>query len=513
MLLTMDQPAFRFVEMFPFKARYRLYAVSLLSTVFLTFYNQLVCPFLESRPFVEIMTNLVYVFIFQTALREVLFRTVKLDGSVNSLTRRFYRMIVLSWIITGLAAVGYHEFYYIDIYPNRVAFPHLWPTDYPWHSHLKVLSGYWFLGAGLLSQLELSLGERSIRSYVSAHPERHYGFTDRIANRITWGNFNYAFVPSVAVLIMVVRYAIQDRIIPVAITAEISYIGVVFVGTAIWAAVLYGRVLKEDTTRIVDAVQRIGTGDFDVRLLPTRQDELGRVAAGINEMADGLKQRERIRESFGHFVSPQVAERFISQYAQGKDMRSTGDRKTVAVLMCDLRNFSGISESMDPSDVARMLNTYFDHMVKAIESHGGLVDKFIGDAVMAVFGLLDDEEYPAHSAVRAALEIRTALEAANRENQAQGLPQLDNGIGIHFGEVIASYLGSSNRLEFTVIGSTVNIAARLEALAKPPNPPVIISEDVADRIKDSYTVFGGKLTKLKGVGEKKVYSIKEAVTN
>ncbi|HKK48175.1 MAG TPA: adenylate/guanylate cyclase domain-containing protein [Alkalispirochaeta sp.] len=507
----MDHSTFRFVDMVPIKARCGLYAISLVSTAFLTLYSQLVCPFLESRPFWEIMINLVYVFIFQTALREVLFRTVKLDGSVHSLTRKFYRMIVLSWIITGLVAVAYHEFYYIDIFPNRVAYPHLWPTDYPWHSHLKVLSGYWFLGAGLLSQLELSLGERSVRRYVSAHPERHYGFTDRIANRITWGNFNYAFVPSVAVLIMVVRYAFQDRIIPVAITAEISYIGVVFVGTAIWAAVLYGRVLKEDTARIVDAVQRIGTGDFEVRLLPTRQDELGRVAAGINEMAEGLAQRERIRESFGHFVSPQVAERFISQYAQGKDMRSTGDRKSVAVLMCDLRDFSGTSESMDPSDVARMLNTYFDHMVTAIEAHGGMVDKFIGDAVMAVFGLLDDEEHPAKSAVRAALEIRTALGAANQENQAQGLPHLENGIGIHYGEVIASYLGSSSRLEFTVIGSTVNIAARLESLAKSPNPPLIISEDVADQIKDSYAVFGGKTAQLKGVGEKKIYSIKEAV--
>lgn len=495
--------------MLPFAPRYRLYSISLGSTVFLTFYNQLICPFMQSRPFREILFNLLFIFLFQTLLREILFRTVTIGGNVSSLSGRFYRTIVLSWIVTGLVAMGYFEFYYIDIFPDRVAYAHLWPTDFPWHSQLKVLSGYWFLGAGLLSQLELSVGERSIRDYVSKHADRDFRFSDRIANRITWGNFNYAFVPSLAILIMVVRYAIQDRIIPVSITAEIAFIGVVFVGTAIGAALLYGRALKEDTARIVDAVQRIGTGDFDVRLVPTRQDELGRVAAGINEMADGLNQRERIRESFGHFVPPQVAERFISQYAEGKDMRSAGDRKAVAVLMCDLRNFSGISETMDPSDVARMLNTYFDHVVKAIEAHGGMVDKFIGDAVMAVFGLLEEEEHPARAAVRAAVEIRSALEAANAENQARGLPRLDNGIGIHYGDVIASYLGSSNRLEFTVVGSTVNIAARLESLAKSPNPPLIISEDVADIVKDSFTVFGGKLTTLKGVGEKKVYSIRE----
>lgn len=496
--------------MFSIKDRSALYAISLASTVFLTFYNQLVCPFLESRPFGEEFLNLLYVFVFQTVLREVLFRTVKVDGGVSSLGRRFYRTMVLSWIITGVVAMGWHELYYHNIFPDQVAHPHLWQTDYPWHSHLKVLSGYWFLGAGLLSQLELSFGERSIRRYVTTHPDEDFGFIDHIANRITWGNFNYAFVPSIAVLIMVVRYALQDRIIPLAITLEFAYIGVVFVGTAIWAALLYGRILKQDTALIVDAVRKIGTGDFTVRLTPTRQDELGRIAAGINEMAEGLAQRERIRDSFGHFVSPQVAERFVSQYTEGRDMRGSGERKDVAVLMCDIRGFSTTSESMDPSDVTRMLNTYFDHMVHAIEAHGGLVDKFIGDAVMAVFGLLDDEQNASERAVRAALEMRSALQTANEENAAQGLPLLNNGIGIHHGEVIASFLGSSKRLEFTVIGSTVNTAARLESLAKPPNPPLIISEDVATRIKGVYSVVGGQSVNLKGVGTKKVYSIKEA---
>jgi len=507
----MNHTSLRFIDMFPVKNRLGLYGISFVGTVFLTLYNQLVCPFLESRPFGEELLNLIYVFLFHTALREVLFRTIRVDGSASSLTRRFYRLTVTSWLIAGLVAMGYHEVFYHNIFPDQVVFLRPWPSDYPWHSHLKVLSGYWFLGAGLLSQLELSLGERSIRRYVADHPDKNYGFADRIANRITWGNFIYAFVPSVAVLIMVVRYAFQDRIIPFAITAEIAYIGVVFVLTAIWAAVLYGRVLKEDTARIVDAVRRVGQGDFDITLVPTRQDELGRVAAGINEMAAGLVQRERIRESFGHFVSPRIAERFVSQYTEGKDMRGYGDRKRVAVLMSDIRDFSGTSETMDPSDVARMLNTYFDHMVKAIEANAGLVDKFIGDAVMAVFGLLDDEENPAKCAVRAALAMRSALGDANRENEAAGLPRLENGIGIHYGEVIASYLGSSSRLEFTVIGSTVNIAARLESLAKAPNPPIIISEDAAQLVRNEFTVFGGKSVQLKGVGEKKVYSVREGL--
>ena len=499
----------RYVEIFSFRQRLSLYSIALAGTVFLTFYNQLVCPFLDSRPFYEEFINLLLIFVFQAVLREIMMRTTDAGWGVGSLGKRFYRLTVISWLISGLVAMIYHELYYNNIFPDQVTFLKPWPSDYPWHSHLKVLSGYWFLGAGLLSQLELSFAERYIRSYVSEHPEDGFRFSDKIATRITWGNFTYAFVPSIAVLVMVVRYAIQDMIIPVGVTLEIAYIGVIFVATAIWAALLYGRMLREDTSHIVEAVRKVGTGDFQVKLLPTRQDELGRVASGINEMAEGLAQRERIRESFGHFVSPEIAEQFVNQYTEGKDMRGYGDRKTVAVLMCDIRNFSGISESMDPSEVAKMLNTYFDHMVKAIESHGGMVDKFIGDAVMAVFGLLNDCENSAKEAVEAAIAMREALVAANAENREQGLPEIENGIGIHYGEVIASYLGSSSRLEFTVIGSTVNTAARLEALAKAPNPPLMFSEDVAIRVKSSYTVFGGNSVKLKGVGDHKVYSIKE----
>ncbi len=169
-------------------------------------------------------------------------------------------------------------------------------------------------------------------------------FNDRISKRITWGNFFYAFVPSITLLIMVIRYSVQEKLIPLGITAEISYIAVVFIAVALFAAFLYGKMLREDTSKIVDTVKGIGEGDFYKRLYPSRQDELGKIASGINKMAEGLAQRERIKESFGFFVSPVIAEKFVNQYSEGKDMRSFGEKKKVAVLMCDIRNFTGISE-------------------------------------------------------------------------------------------------------------------------------------------------------------------------
>jgi adenylate cyclase len=492
----------------PLKKRMIISLIAVISTVFLTFYNQLVCPFLESLPFFEEYRNLAVIFILQILFREILFHIVTPRSFEKPVTAGYYKILVFSWIFAGLAATALHEILYINYDPEISYQTVPWVSDYPWHSHLKVLSGFWFLGGGLLSQLELTIGEKYIRQYIEMSGTGSLTFNDKISKRITWGNFFYAFVPSVTLFIMVIRYALQDMIIPLAITAEIGYIAVVFIAVALLAALFYGRMLREDTYNIVEAVKKIGKGDFNSNLYPTRQDELGLIASGINKMAEGLLHRERLKESFGFFVNPEIAEKFVAQYSEGKDMRSHGEKKKVAVLMCDIRNFSQISEKMDPSDVASMLNNYFDHMVSAVQRHGGIVDKFIGDAVMAVFGILDDEGNPSVQAVNAALDMRQELKKANIMSLEMGCPSLNNGIGIHYGEVIASYLGSSDRLEFTVIGSTVNTAARLESQAKKPNPPVIISSAVVSEIKNHFGVEEIGEADLKGIGRQKLYTVK-----
>ncbi|MDX9802216.1 MAG: adenylate/guanylate cyclase domain-containing protein [Spirochaetia bacterium] len=485
-----------------------IYSISLISTLFLTFYAQLVCPFLESLPFIEQLRNLLLVFIFQIILREILFHKVNADIEISAISGRFFRLLIISWIASGVAAMGLHEILYHNYKPDSLFQTLPWPSDVPWHSQLKIMSGYWFLGAGLLSQLELTIAERFIRAYVKKNNIVFSSFSEHIPGRITWGNFFYTFVPSISLLIIIIRYAFQDHIIPWGVTLEVAYIGIIFVGAALAAAVLYGKMLQEDTLQITKAIEKIGKGDFSLQIWPSRQDELGQIAEGINEMAQGLVLRERIKESFGHFVSPEIAKKFIEQYIKGKDMRGHGERKKVAVLMCDIRNFSGITNKMNPSDVALMLNNYFDHMVAAIRKHGGIVDKFIGDAVMAVFGLMEDKQNPSIQAVNAAIEMRSALRKSNEKSRLMQCPSLDNGIGIHYGEVIASYLGSSERLEFTVIGATVNTAARLESKARKPNPPIIISKPVALAVQKEFGIAELGEEELKGVGKQKLYTVK-----
>ena len=166
--------------------------------------------------------------------------------------------------------------------------------------------------------------------------------------------------------------------------------------------------------------------------------------------------------------------------------------------LADLRGFTPLAETKDPEELTQLLNAYFAEMVAAVNAHGGMVDKFIGDAVMAVFGLGGDEDH-ALKAVRCAIEMRSRLENFNSE-RCEG-DKLRNGIGLHSGEVVAGLIGSPDRLEFTVIGGAVNVAARLEAQARPPLPPVLMSAAVAERLAGRLELVPTGAVSLKGLSD------------
>ena len=177
-----------------------------------------------------------------------------------------------------------------------------------------------------------------------------------------------------------------------------------------------------------------------------------------------------------------------------------GELKVVAVLFSDLRGFTTFSEKAQPSEVVIRLNEYFDAMVRAVTSNGGTVDKFIGDAVMAVFGGLIPLENPAQSALAAARAMRSELVTLNLAWAAKGLAALDNGVGVHFGEVLQGPIGAVERKEFTVIGDVVNTASRLESATKELGSPIVVSEALAAQLpteqRGALRALGG--VKLKG---------------
>jgi adenylate cyclase len=207
-------------------------------------------------------------------------------------------------------------------------------------------------------------------------------------------------------------------------------------------------------------------------------DELESLALDFNAMVEGLKERDRLRETFGRYVTRQVADHLLKG-----NVSLGGELVPVTVLFSDIRSFTSISESMEPRALLDFLNEYFTGMVESVMLHNGVVDKFIGDAIMAVFGApVPHPDDPLH-AVKAALDMRARLEKINDAFRERGLPELRTGIGLHSGQVVAGNMGHAERMEYTVIGDAVNLASRLEGMTKELKCDVILSEDLFKQVE------------------------------
>jgi adenylate cyclase len=186
--------------------------------------------------------------------------------------------------------------------------------------------------------------------------------------------------------------------------------------------------------------------------------------------------RDRITDLFGQHVSPQVVERLMTEGAS-----TDSNIRRVAVMFVDFRSFTAGARSRSPQDVVDRLDGAFAVLVEILDRHGGIVNKFLGDGFLALFGAPLETTDAAHRAVDAAREMLAAME---RINEANSWP-LRIGIGVHFGEVVAGNIGSPRRKEYTVIGDTVNFAARLEALNKEFNSQLLISAAVRDTLGEA----------------------------
>lgn len=194
----------------------------------------------------------------------------------------------------------------------------------------------------------------------------------------------------------------------------------------------------------------------------------------IEETLEQQRENLMVSRLFGQFVSPEVKDRILQHAGQV----SAGEKKQVAILFCDIRGFTAFSEKVPPEQVVGYLNEYLDAMVRAINAAGGTIDKFIGDAIMAVFGGVLEAENACDAALAAALLMRASLAELNGRRQSGGLPLIENGIGIHFGEVVQGAIGSAERKDFTVIGDAVNTASRIESSCKELGSDLLFSDSV-----------------------------------
>ncbi|HRI06799.1 MAG TPA: adenylate/guanylate cyclase domain-containing protein [Nannocystaceae bacterium] len=244
---------------------------------------------------------------------------------------------------------------------------------------------------------------------------------------------------------------------------------------------------------------------YSSRALPIDSDEAGQLMAAVNHMLGGLEEREFIKDAFSRYVTRQVSEVVL----QG-GLNLGGELLDVTILMADIRDFTPMTEKLPPRQLVRLLNRYFTEMVEECLEHGGLIDKFIGDAIMVVFGapVRLPPEVSALRAARAALGMKRRLAALNAQLLAEGLPVLRVGTGIHTGEAIAGNIGAPQRLDYTVIGDSVNLAARIESATKDVGFDLLISEATRQILGDWVQVGEVVERQLKGKsGTNRIYPL------
>jgi adenylate cyclase len=256
-------------------------------------------------------------------------------------------------------------------------------------------------------------------------------------------------------------------------TSQVTRLQVfILVVSAILLVIAVGMYLANLITRplnrLVHASSQVSQGNLGVKVNVKGDDELAVLAHTFNSMVAGLQEGSMYRDLLGRTVSPEVREELRQTFATGS-LRLEGQQAVATVLITDIRGFTTMSEQTDPATVMTWLNEYYDRLVPIIVEHGGVVNKFDGDAMLAFFGILPRLQSPkesAQAACQAALEMVAAIDELNDVRRQRGDPPMITGIGINTGEVIAGGIGSRDRLHYTIIGDTVNTTQRLEALTR-----------------------------------------------
>lgn len=271
------------------------------------------------------------------------------------------------------------------------------------------------------------------------------------------------------------------------------YLLVIILTLSILIVFIFGKTMTTPLQRLVAATDRIKQGNYSVDIIPTTRDEIGLLTGSFIEMGRGLEEREKMKDAFGKFVNKEIADRVLrGEIALG------GERKNVAIFFSDIRNFTAISEKLEPEEVVEFLNDYMTRMVNCVNATGGVVDKYIGDAIMAVWGAPVSTGNDTENAVNAALAMRRELMFFNNGRGGDKKPVIKIGCGINTGPVLAGQIGSEERMEYTVIGDSVNLASRIETLTKPFGADILISEDSYRLVRDIFTMVPMQKITVKG---------------
>ncbi len=250
---------------------------------------------------------------------------------------------------------------------------------------------------------------------------------------------------------------------------------VVFTGIAA-CLVFQKELISFPIETLVSAMDQVEQGNFKVRVPISKSNELSLLSSKFNDMLDGLEEKEKIKDEFGKYLSPEVAKEILNS----KKNIWEGEEKEITILFTDIEGFTTLSEKLEAKEIVKLLNEYFTELVNIIKKNSGVVNKFIGDSILAIYNAPLNDINHAENAFQTALEISKLNE--NKKFSSDLI--IKTRIGINTGKVIIGNLGSKERLEYTVIGDAVNVAQRLESMNKELSTTILISESTKNLIQE-----------------------------
>lgn len=241
------------------------------------------------------------------------------------------------------------------------------------------------------------------------------------------------------------------------------------------------------------AIKKVSAGHLDISLSVPRDEEMANLARAFNAMVEGLQERDRMRYSLGRVMDPKIAEILIKE-----NPKVGGRRRTATIMFCDIRNYTTLCEELSHDELQEFLNEYWKDTVEIIMEQEGTIDKFHGDGVCVVWGAPILHEDDSVRAVRTAWRLVQNVERLNKRREAQRKMPIQIGVGLHMGEVIAGHIGSERRMDYTVVGDVVNVAARIEELNKKFGTKILISDSVYEKVEAHVRVKTLTLAHLRG---------------
>jgi adenylate cyclase len=372
---------------------------------------------------------------------------------------------------------------------------------------LRQFIGVSLLGGGVTTMILYSVIENAWRGYLPKFfPEGNLRRVKNVFKLNIRKRFFIVFLGIVLIPIPVLSLTIYSKVMALhaadaitrtqimsSLVRELAFVVTDSLAICLILAYFLAKSISEPLLRIKHALKQVKNNNLDTRVEIVSNDELGDLAEGVNLMIKSMRESQNIKESFGKYVSEEIRDEIMAG-----NTSLDGEMKRATLLFSDLRNFTTLIEENHPKHAVTIMNQYFNEMTLAVKANKGLVLQYVGDEIEAVFGApIGFDDHP-DMALKAALEMRSRLDALNMRLEQQGFEPLSHGIGIHSGAVLAGNIGSEERMSYALVGDTVNTASRIEGLTKQYECDLIISQTTYNLLTESYNTEQLEPVKVKG---------------